>query len=96
MVSEDIKCYPNLIKKGYVPVCPLCNETVDIYKSFHIFRGQYCHVPCFGNKVGYPRWYTRTPRKGPQQERYKKKFNPLKVKIPLMQTWVPIDTKESR
>lgn len=37
-------------------ICPLCDGEVD-EKQFKIYKGQYVHIKCFKDQIGYPLWW---------------------------------------
>ena len=37
-------------------VCEFCNKNVDIQRKFRIHNGQYCHIQCFADNIGYEKW----------------------------------------
>ena len=38
------------------PLCPICEKPVNMVK-FKIYHGQFMHIECFQDKIGYPDWW---------------------------------------
>lgn len=61
-------------EKNETHVCEFCNKNVDIQKKFRIHNGQYCHIHCFADNIGYETWMN------PKKKSLKKKVNNKEIK----------------